>query len=101
MSNSIRKYFDNVDKVDIQANNEGFQLFDDNLCFCYGYQGYQHITRGQKAKKIRSMHPIMHRQYRKTMLFKQKQGLFKSKEDGLEKVLWKTYWITSSYLFDS
>jgi hypothetical protein len=41
MINTLREVIDKVDKVDIQAKNQGYQLFLDNLRFCSGYQGYQ------------------------------------------------------------
>ena len=41
MNMYVREYIDKVDKVDIQANNAGYQLIADILHYCSGYQGYQ------------------------------------------------------------
>lgn len=41
MTYYVREVIDKVDKVDIQAKNQGYQGKADNLRFCSGYQGYQ------------------------------------------------------------
>ena len=41
MTYYVRGVIDKVDKVDIQAKNQGYQVKADNLRFCSGYQGYQ------------------------------------------------------------
>lgn len=41
MINTLREVIDNLDNLDIQAKNQGYQLFLDNLRFCSGYHGYQ------------------------------------------------------------
>jgi len=45
----IREY---IDKVEIQANNAGYQPIADILRFCSGSQGYQHITGTDEPGKV-------------------------------------------------
>ena len=54
MTNSVREYFDKVDKVDIQAKNEGYQQVVDILCFCSGSQGYQGYQSTDERKQERT-----------------------------------------------